>query len=94
MMGIELIATGRGIPGRLVTNDDLAQFVDTNDAWIRERTGILSRYFCAEDEGGVDLATRAAQSALSRSGVSPESIGACIVATVSPDNMTPSTANM
>ncbi len=43
MKGIELIATGRGTPGRLVTNDNLAQFVDTNDAWIRERTGIVSR---------------------------------------------------
>lgn len=42
----------------------------------------------------MDLATQAAQSALSRSGVAPESIGACIVATVSPDSMTPSTANM
>lgn len=42
MKGIELIATGRGTPGRLVTNDNLAQFVDTNDAWIRERTGISS----------------------------------------------------
>jgi 3-oxoacyl-[acyl-carrier-protein] synthase-3 len=94
MTGIKLVATGRGTPGRRVTNDDLAQRVATSDAWIRERTGIASRYFCTEEENGVSLATAAAQEALARSQVSPEAIGACIVATVSPDSMTPSTANL
>lgn len=92
MNGIRIIATGRGIPSRLVTNDDLAQVVDTNDTWIRERTGIESRYFCAPDENGVSLSIAAAREALSRSGIGAEDIGACIVATVSPDYMTPSTA--
>ena len=46
MNGLKLIATGRALPERAMTNDDMRQFVDTSDEWISTRTGIRQRYFC------------------------------------------------
>ena len=47
MTGLKMIGIGRALPSRCVTNDDLSKIVDTNDAWISERTGIRRRYYCA-----------------------------------------------
>ena len=93
MNGIKLRGTGRCVPANTVTNDDLAQLVDTNDAWITARTGIRSRYRCAT-ETHTDLCVNAARAALKKAGVSPAEIGACIVATVSADTVVPSAACM
>lgn len=93
MNGIKLRGTGRCVPANVVTNDDLAKLVDTNDAWISSRTGIRSRYRCAA-ETHADLCANAARAALKRAGVSPSEIGACIVATVSADTVVPSAACM
>lgn len=93
MNGIKLRGTGRCVPADVVTNDDLAKLVDTNDAWISSRTGIRSRYRCAA-ETHADLCANAARAALKRAGVSPSEIGACIVATVSADTVVPSAACM
>ena len=93
MNGIKLRGTGRAVPAGVVTNDDLARRMDTSDEWITSRTGIKRRYRCA-DETHTDLCVRAAKAALERAGVSPADIGACIVATVTPDTIVPSAACM
>ena len=93
MNGIKLRGTGRCVPANTVTNDDLAQLVVTNDAWITARTGIRSRYRCTT-ETHTDLCVNAARAALKKAGVSPAEIGACIVATVSADTVVPSAACM
>ena len=93
MNGIKLRGTGRAVPAGVVTNDDLARRMDTSDEWITSRTGIKRRYRCAA-EAHTDLCVRAARAALERAGVSPADIGACIVATVTPDTVVPSAACM
>lgn len=93
MMGLKFISTGRCIPEKVVTNDDLSQLVDTSDEWIRTRTGISQRHFC-DGESAVDLAVGAARQALERSGVRPEDIGVCVVATCTPEHAAPSDACM
>lgn len=91
MNGIKIRGTGRCVPEKAVTNQDLARIVDTNDEWITTRTGIRTRRHCTT-ETHTDLCVGAAQAALARAGVHPEEIGACIVATVSPDTLVPSAA--
>ena len=79
--------TGRCLPARLVTNDDLALWMDTSDEWIRQRTGIEQRYWVPE-EGGVgvsDLGFDASKIALERAGWKPDDIDLIIFATLSPD---------
>lgn len=92
MTGIEIVGTGRCVPSRLVTNDDLSQFVETSDEWIRTRTGIAQRYFCAEGETNAQLAAGAARAALERAGISAEEIGLCVAATFTADHAMPSLA--
>ena len=92
MNGIRLIATGRAVPGRVVTNDDLREYVDTSDEWISSRTGIHQRYFCAEGESVTTLAVEAATKALSHGGIAPEEIGCVVCATSSQEYMMPSLA--
>jgi 3-oxoacyl-[acyl-carrier-protein] synthase-3 len=79
--------TGRYVPPRLVTNADLAQWMDTSSEWIIQRTGIEQRYWVPE-EGGVgasDLGLEASKIAMDRSGWKPEDIDLIIFATLSPD---------
>lgn len=92
MTGIEIVGTGRCVPSRLVTNDDLSRFVETSDEWIRTRTGIAQRYFCAEGESNAQLAAGAARAALERAGISAEKIGLCVAATFTADHAMPSLA--
>lgn len=80
MNGLQLVSTGRCLPARAVTNDEMSQYVETSDEWIASRTGIRQRYFCSENEGNISLAAGAARRALERAGISPEQIGLCIVA--------------
>jgi len=61
--GIKIVGTGRAVPKKVVTNDDLSRMVETNDEWIRTRTGIRERRVC-EDETTVSLATEAAKHAV------------------------------
>ena len=93
MSGIEIISTGRKLPGKCVTNDDLKAFVDTDDVWITSRTGIKTRFY-ADGEKTYELARDAALEAISRSGLEPEDISLCIVATITGDYATPSVACM
>lgn len=79
--------TGRYVPPRLVTNDDLAKIIDTTDEWIEQRTGIKQRYWIPVEGnvGASDLALEATKIALDRAGWKPEDIDLIIFATLSPD---------
>lgn len=92
MKGIKIRGTGRCVPVKAVTNQDLAAIVDTSDEWISSRTGIQRRRHCGEGENLTSLSVQAAREALERAGVRPEEIGACIVATLSADTLVPSAA--
>ena len=93
MNGIKIRGTGRAVPEKVVTNQDLARIVETNDEWITSRTGIQRRHHCT-GETHASLCVSAAKAALERAGVSPDQIGACIVATVTADTLVPSAACM
>lgn len=88
------VVTGVGayLPANIVTNEDLAKIVDTSDAWIRERTGIIERRQVAEGEATSDLAVAAARQALERAGRTPADLDLIIVATTTPDLTFPATA--
>ncbi len=83
---------GAYLPQRVVTNDDLAEHLDTSDEWIRTRTGIRERHYAAPDEATSDLAVHAARAALEDAGMTAEDIDVIIVATTTPDHPVPATA--
>ena len=87
-----IIGTGACLPSRVVTNDELAQRVDTSDQWIVERTGIRQRHIAAEGELTSDLATAAARKALKRAELRPEQLDLIVVATTTPDHTFPACA--
>ncbi|MBR1605315.1 MAG: ketoacyl-ACP synthase III [Alphaproteobacteria bacterium] len=87
----QLIGFGHYLPSKILTNDDLAQIVETNDEWIRTRTGIVSRHI-SDGESTSDMAFKAAQMAIQTAGISVEELDMIIMATVTPDNTTPSVA--
>ena len=91
MKGLHIISTGRCLPHRAVTNDDMSKLVETSDEWITTRTGIKQRYLC-EGETQLDLAIGAARQALERAGIDPKELGACVTATFTGEYATPSTA--
>ena len=93
--GLRIVSTGRALPEKKVTNAELAEQVDTDDAWIRERSGIRARYRCTRpEESCISLAAAAGRRAMERGGISPEDIGAVIVATSTSDFQFPSAAAM
>lgn len=81
----KILGTGRGLPEKIVTNDDLAKIVDTSDEWVQSRTGIKERRIADADTATSDLATEAALKALAKSGIKAEDIDLIIVATSTPD---------
>ena len=85
---------GHYLPDRIVTNAEFADKVETNDEWIRSRTGIERRHFAAECQTTSDMAARAAQAALKMAGLQPDDIDALIVATSTADLTFPSAATM
>jgi 3-oxoacyl-[acyl-carrier-protein] synthase-3 len=87
-----ITGTGSYAPSRVVTNHDLEEFLDTNDEWIRTRTGIAERHLVVEGENNSDLATKAAQSAMEMAGVSAAEIDLILLATVTGDYPWPATA--
>ena len=91
---VQVTITGLGahVPERVLTNDELAELVDTSDEWIVTRTGIRERRIAAETEALSDLALPAVDQALDQAGVDGKDIDLLIVATVTPDMMFPSTA--
>ncbi|MFF7634035.1 beta-ketoacyl-ACP synthase III [Kitasatospora sp. NPDC008050] len=91
MTGSRIVALGHYQPAKVLTNDDLAVLVDTDDEWIRSRVGIRARHI-AESETLVDLATEAAQKALAASGFAPADIDLVVVATCTAVERSPNTA--
>ena len=87
----EIIGWGHNLPEKILTNDDLAKIVDTNDEWISTRTGIKTRHIVT-DELTSDLAFKASEMALNRAGIKAEDLDLIIVSSVTPDNTTPSVA--
>ena len=92
----QTLMTGVGayLPETILTNDDLSKFVDTDDNWIRQRTGIISRRKANPEELTSDLAVKAANEALLSSGLNISDIDCIIVATTTPDCTFPSTATI
>lgn len=89
---VSIIGTGSYVPERILTNEELAKSVETNNEWIVTRTGIKERRIAAEGEYTSDLAAKAAKAALENAGLTAEEIDLIIVATVTPDMFFPSTA--
>ncbi|MGK5555208.1 beta-ketoacyl-ACP synthase III [Actinomadura kijaniata] len=90
--GSRVLAFGDYQPSRVVTNDDLAEMVDTNDEWIRSRVGIRERRIAGPEETIVDMAVQAGGKALAASGLAPDDIDLVIVATCSAETPMPNNA--
>jgi 3-oxoacyl-[acyl-carrier-protein] synthase-3 len=92
--GARIGITGLGVhvPERVVTNDDLREYVDTTDEWIVERTGIHERRIAADNEALTDIALPAARDALQEAGVTGEDVDLVISATVTPDMLFPTSS--
>jgi 3-oxoacyl-[acyl-carrier-protein] synthase-3 len=88
----KVVGCGAYLPERVVTNQELAQRLDTSDEWIRQRTGIGQRHIAAEGELTSDLATRAAEAALAQAGFSARDLDLIVLGTSTPDLTFPATA--
>ncbi len=89
-MSISLVSTGTCVPERIVTNNELSETVDTNDAWIVERTGISERRVITH-ETAISLAVGAGADAIEKAGISAEAVDLIIVATFSGETLVPNT---
>ena len=89
---ISITGLGSKVPDRIVTNDELAQYVDTTNEWILERTGIRERRMASKEQALSDVALPACVDALAQAGVEGKDVDLLIVATVTPDMAFPSTA--
>ncbi|MGI5260157.1 beta-ketoacyl-ACP synthase III [Streptomyces angustmyceticus] len=92
MTGSRVLALGHYQPSGVLTNDDLARIVDTDDAWIRSRVGIRTRHVAAPDETVDAMASAAAAKALAASGLAPQDIDLVLVATCTATDRSPNTA--
>lgn len=88
-MGIRIVAAGRYLPQRIVTNEDFTKLVDTSDEWITSRTGIKKRHF-ATDEFVHNMGAKAAADALKNAGITKDDIDLVVASTCTPDYITPS----
>ncbi len=88
----KISALGTFVPPGVLTNDQLSKMVETNDTWIRERTGICERHIADSSMATSDMAIAAAKIALSQRGINPTDVGVIILCSVTPDTMFPSTA--
>ena len=87
-----IVGSGSYLPPRVVKNEEFAARLDTSDAWIRERTGIVERRIADESQAASDLALEASRGALAAAQLAPADIDLIIVATSTPDQVFPSTA--
>ena len=87
-----MVGAGSYLPSHVMTNDELSEFVETDDSWIKQRTGIGQRHIVAEGEKTSDLAVNAAKRALENARLSAADIDIIIIATTTPDDTFPSTA--
>ncbi|MDA7921103.1 ketoacyl-ACP synthase III [Verrucomicrobiales bacterium] len=89
---VRIAGTGSYLPERIMTNADLEASVDTSDEWIASRTGIRERRIAAEGEYTSHLASKAGLKALEQAGIDPADVELIIIATITPDTLTPATA--
>jgi len=87
-----IIGSGSYLPRNIVTNDDLAQRMDTSDEWIRSRTGIRQRHIAEAGETSSSLALEASKAAIASAGIAAQDVDLIILATSTPDYIFPSTA--
>ncbi len=92
--GSRIVSFGHHQPAKLLTNDQLAEMVDTNDEWIRSRTGIETRHVAGDDETVADMAIAAARHALDTAAVGPAEVDLVIVATTTAEQRSPNTAGL
>lgn len=92
LIPVGILGTGKYVPERVLTNQDLEKMVETNDEWIVSRTGMRERRIASAEQASSDLAYEAAQEALKNAGITAEQLDLIIVATVTPDMSFPSTA--
>ncbi|UOF89223.1 ketoacyl-ACP synthase III [Fodinisporobacter ferrooxydans] len=90
--GVRILGTGSAVPERRLTNADFEKMVDTNDEWIRTRTGIEERRIADPDKASSDYAVEAAKKALEQANIAAEDVDLIICATVTPDYLFPATA--
>jgi len=93
MIYTKIIGTGSYVPSKMMTNEDLKEFVDTSDEWIFSRTGIKERHIVTDEET-VDLAEKAAILAMKDANINPLDIDLVVVATVTPDNHFPGVSQL
>jgi 3-oxoacyl-[acyl-carrier-protein] synthase-3 len=92
MIYSRIAGTGSFLPPTIMTNADFAARLDTSDAWIRERTGIVQRHIADKTQASSDLALEASRRALAAAGVKAGDLDLIVVATSTPDYVFPSTA--
>jgi 3-oxoacyl-[acyl-carrier-protein] synthase-3 len=92
--GVEVVGVGSHLPERVMTNDEIATFVETSDQWIATRTGIRQRRIAADGESSAGLGGEAAARALESAGMSGSDLDLIVVATASPDYYFPATATL
>ncbi|HEY0386942.1 MAG TPA: beta-ketoacyl-ACP synthase III [Gaiellales bacterium] len=92
--GVALLGLGSCVPDRVMTNDEIATMVDTNDEWISQRTGIRERRIAAPADSSASLGAEAARLALANAGVAPLDLDLIVAATASPDFYFPATASL
>lgn len=90
-MSFRVLGTGSYVPPKVVTNEDLSEFLDTSDAWITQRVGIKERRISV-NETAAEMAAKAARAAMENSGTDPAEIDLILLATVSGESQVPSTA--
>lgn len=84
---MKLTGVGAALPTQVLSNEDLAKFLDTSDAWIYSRTGIRQRHILEADQRVTDLAIRAGKAALAQADVAPEQVDLILLATSTPDDL-------
>ncbi len=89
---VQIAGTGSYLPEKVLSNADLEKIVETSDDWITTRTGIKERRIAAEDQSTSHLAAEAVKKALAQAGVEAADVELIIVATITPDTLTPATA--
>ncbi len=91
-MGIQISGSGMYLPEKILTNFDLEKMVETNDEWIRTRTGIEKRHLASPEEATSDLAYHASLQALEMAGLKGSDLNAIVIATITPDHVFPCAA--
>ncbi|MEC9302419.1 MAG: hypothetical protein VYA90_05785 [Acidobacteriota bacterium] len=89
---VKIAALATYVPPGVMTNADLEKLVDTNDEWIRQRTGVVERHVVDSGVGTSALVVPAAQQAVAQAGLTPDDIDLIVVGTTTPDTVFPSTA--